>query len=130
MTTTSTKSAAAKLAIKDSYSVRIISGGRDGLGEELVGQLPPMASYVDGDASADAVLLFVESEAELTAGLPEAFEAVSGAGVFWVCYPKRKNPKPDVNRDVIWRCLSERDWKAVTNVSLGTEWSAVRGRPV
>jgi len=39
-------------------------------------------------ASVDAVLLFVASQAELKAGLPKAAEAVGHDGLLWLAYPK------------------------------------------
>lgn len=89
---------------------------------------------VDGpDASADALLLFVNNRAEAEALAPGAVAAVAGVkpeGILWVAYPKGSSKvKTDVNRDTLWPIIQAHGWRPVRQVAIDEIWSALRFRP-
>lgn len=89
---------------------------------------------IDGpDASADALLLFVNNRAEAEALAPGAVAAVAGVkpeGILWVAYPKGSSKvKTDVNRDTLWPIIQAHCWRPVRQVAVDEVWSALRFRP-
>ena len=85
------------------------------------------------DASADALLLFVNNRAEAEALAPGAVAAVAGVkpeGILWVAYPKGSSKvKTDVNRDTLWPIIQAHGWRPVRQVAIDEVWSALRFRP-
>ena len=80
--------------------------------------------------SADAVLLFVNSLAELEQVVPPAFKSVSADALVWVAYPKGSSGvKTDVNRDKLWDALKPTGWRPVRQIAMDHVWSALRFRP-
>ncbi len=80
----------------------------------------------------DAIILFGTTQEELE----ELCLSVKGLGkydcLFWACYPKgtSKNFKSDIKRDTVWQAFSSLlDIRAVTQVALDNDWSALRARP-
>ena len=86
-------------------------------------------SSADG-GDADAVILFVHSFAELGAWRDRATAAVKYDGLLWFLYPKgTTKPKPDINRDSLWREMGTHGFTGVAIVSVDETWSAFRLRP-
>lgn len=80
--------------------------------------------------SADAVLLFVNSLAELEQIVPPALESLSEDALVWVAYPKGPSGvKTDINRDKLWDALKHTNWRPVRQIAMDYIWSALRFRP-
>lgn len=80
--------------------------------------------------TSDAVLLFVNSLAELEQIVPPAFKSVSGDALVWVAYPKGSSGvKTDLNRDKLWDALKPTGWRPVRQIAVDNVWSALRFRP-
>ena len=80
--------------------------------------------------SADAVLLFVNSLAELEQIVPPAFRLSSEDALVWVAYPKGSSGvKTDLNRDKLWDALKTTGWRPVRQIAMDHIWSALRFRP-
>ncbi|TXK51975.1 hypothetical protein FVR03_02520 [Pontibacter qinzhouensis] len=78
---------------------------------------------------ADAVQLFVRSQAELETWLPPALAALKPEGLLWIAYPKKSSgTKTDLTRDEGWRLLATFGYEAVRQVALDEAWSSVRFR--
>jgi hypothetical protein len=80
--------------------------------------------------SPNALLIFVNSLAEVEQIVPPAFASLSGDALAWVAYPKGSSGiKTDVNRDKLWEALKPTGWRPVRNIALDAVWSALRFRP-
>jgi hypothetical protein len=78
----------------------------------------------------DWVQLFVNNLDELDRWFPIARDAVKYDALLWICYPKGgKKAGTDLNRDILWRAVSERGMNAVTQIAIDETWSALRFRP-
>jgi hypothetical protein len=82
-----------------------------------------------GDETADAVLVFARSKAELEQHVAPALEAARRDDLSWVAYPKGGQLDTDLNRDLLWKLLEDKGVKAVRQVALDDVWSALRFRP-
>lgn len=81
-------------------------------------------------ASADAVLVFVWSRADLdSADVAAAVSAARRDALAWVAYPKGGQLSTDLNRDSLASLLAKRDIRPVRQVSIDGTWSALRFRP-
>ena len=57
----------------------------------------------------EAVLLFVNSLAEVQQWITAGIQAVKPGGLFWIAYPKgTSGVKTDVNRDRLWEAVQPR----------------------
>jgi hypothetical protein len=81
-------------------------------------------------ATADAVLLFVQSLEEATGQAPGVMHSGPTGGLLWIAYPKGTSKvKTDVNRDRLWEALLPTGWRPVRQVALDDIWPAIRFRP-
>lgn len=114
---------AQKLQLKDGQSLKLINPPA---GYELF-----LASEkVIIVESSDAVLLFINSLAEVGQIVPPAFQSVPADALIWVAYPKGSSGvKTDVNRDKLWGALKRTGWRPVRQIAIDNVWSALRFRP-
>lgn len=85
-------------------------------------------------STADAVLCFVTSIAELEAWVKSNLKSVSDDCVLWFAYPKKSSPlyskfKCDINRDHGWESLSKHKFRPVRSIAIDDDWTALRFRP-
>jgi hypothetical protein len=79
--------------------------------------------------SADVLLVFVGSQAELTELAPEALAGYQDGAALWLAYPKKSSKvQTDLSRDAGWPPLEAADFLPVTMVALDETWSALRFR--
>lgn len=77
-------------------------------------------------ASAEAVLVFVKTKAEVDERSAPALEAASEDRLAWIAYPMTGQLGTDLNRDILWRLLQGRGVKPVRQVAIDEVWSALR----
>lgn len=84
---------------------------------------------VTSSASAEGVLVFVQTLAALRATAAPAIEAARADRLAWLAYPKAGQLGTDLNRDTLWRHLQHSGIHGVRQVSIDETWSAMRFRP-
>src|SRR5579872_2523623 len=99
----------AKLQLKPGQTVRQIGG--------------PNLSLPTVDMSADAVLVFVKTKAELADHLPALVAAGKRGAVVWLAYPKAKQLDTDLNRDLLHEYMREHQLDAVRQIAIDDVWS-------
>jgi predicted CoA-binding protein len=128
MTTTSTKSVAARLAVRPGHSVYVVNP--PARYTEILGRLPAGAHLAGkNQRPADRVVLFAGNHAELESHLPEAIAATDPDGALWVAYPKIASGKSDLSRQDVHDAIRLAGWKPVSQISMDDTWSAIRARP-
>jgi hypothetical protein len=77
-------------------------------------------------------MVFVTSQKILNKTAPIIADAIPGEGVIWFCYPKAssKNYVCDINRDHGWQICEKLQLKAVRQVAIDEDWSALRYRRI
>jgi hypothetical protein len=80
-------------------------------------------------ATADAVILFVATAAELREHGDAVVRAAKRDALAWVAYPKAGRLGTDLNRDSLARLMIERGVQPVRQVAINDVWSALRFRP-
>jgi hypothetical protein len=84
---------------------------------------------VDDAASADAIILFVATAAELGRHANNVVQAAKRDALAWVAYPKAGQLGTDLNRDSLARLMIEQGVQPVRQVAIDAVWSALRFRP-
>lgn len=124
--------------LKDKFQLKNVTrlavrNAPQGYVELLANQLEGIEVVAGPDATADAVLLFVNNMAEAQSLTPSAVEVVAAVkpeGILWLAYPKGSSKaKVDVNRDTLWPVVQAYGWRPVRQVALDDVWSAMRFRP-
>jgi hypothetical protein len=104
-----------------------------GYADKLTAALEDIEVVSGPDATAGALLLFVNNLAEAQALAPSAVATVATAkpeGILWIAYPKGGSGiKTDVNRDKLWPVVQDSGWRPVRQVAIDDVWSAMRFRP-
>lgn len=108
---------AKKLNIRSGMSVRVI--GRPA-GVDL-----PGLTMVDA-TDPDALIAFVETQADADAVAADVVRAASRGAVTWVAYPKAKHLGTDLNRDILFGRMSPHGLAGVRQVAIDEVWSAMR----
>jgi hypothetical protein len=124
------KTVAQKMLIKPGYQVLVVNplpAYRD-----LLGPLPEGAVLLEETAGkADAILLFAPLRAGLEAHLPALNARLASKAMLWVLYYKgTSRVETDVNRDIIAAYAQTVGYQAVAIVSVNSELSALRLKPV
>lgn len=119
-----------KLQVKERKSWLIINAPeafRDVLQEapaDTLDETPEKQAY-------EVILSFVKTEEEIEEAAVLAEEILAEDGIFWVMYPKKssKTYKTDISRDQGWSSMEEKEFKAVRQIAIDEDWSALRFRP-
>ena len=105
-----------KLQLKDGQTIAAVNG-----------TLPaPLAGREASAGQADAVLVFVASEAELRAYLGKLQANAAQAKLTWVAYPKAGQLNTNINRDSIRAITNDNGLDPVRQIALDETWSAMR----
>ncbi len=108
----------------------IVLNAPKGYAEQLSNELKDIDVSTRAGGQAEAVLLFVNSLAEVTKLAPKAIQAVKPDGLLWVAYAKGTSKvKTDVNRDRLWEAMQPTGWRPVRQIAIDEVWSALRFRP-
>jgi len=113
----------AKLQIKLGQTVAVV-GVPDGVPLPVSG-----VNLAAEPGTADAVIAFVRSKAELDAAADAAIAAARLDRLAWIAYPKAGKLGTDLNRDVLVALVTERGVRPVRQVAIDETWSALRFRP-
>jgi hypothetical protein len=108
----------------------IVLNAPEGYAEHLTTELNHLTVSTRAAGQAEAVLLFVNSLAEVEKLAPKAINAVKPDGMLWMAYAKGTSQvKTDVNRDKLWEMMKPTGWQAVRMIALDDVWSAMRFKP-
>ena len=122
-------SLAQKLQIKSGKL--IVINAPQGYAERLARELPDLTVSTRALGRAEAVLLFVNSLADVDNFTPKAGKLVKPGGMLWIAYAKGASKvKTDVNRDRLWAAVQPIGWQAIRQVALDETWSAMRFKPI
>lgn len=103
---------------------------KEGMKLRVVGKPPGVdLDDVGSSASADAILVFVKTKTEVDEKAKPAIEAAKKDRISWIAYPKGGQLGTDLNRDVLWKHLSEYGIEGVRQIAIDDVWSAMRFRP-
>ena len=118
------KTAPEKMYVRNATALAVLNdGGEHG---QLLAQLPPERLAREGE-SADWVLLFARSRAELAQYLPAAQARLAPGGALWVAYRKGGiKAGSDIQRDDIRDFAQTAGLDSVAMVAIDSEWSALR----
>jgi hypothetical protein len=92
----------------------------------------PEGVKIEGDLSGefDFAQLFVKDRNELDQFIDQVLTAIEYDALLWISYPKGSSGvKTDLNRDKLWKTLTDKGIRPVTQVSIDKVWSAMRFRP-
>lgn len=118
-------SLAQKLQIKSGKL--IVLNAPKGYAEQLTQELKDLAVTTRAAGQAEAVLLFVNSLAEVDKLAAKASKAVKPEGMLWLAYAKGTSKvKTDVNRDKLWEVMRTMGWEGVRMIALDDVWSLMR----
>jgi hypothetical protein len=118
-------SLAQKLQIK-SGKLMVINAP-EGYAEQLAEKLPALTVSTRAAGQVEAVLLFVNSLAEVAKRTPKAANAVKPGGMLWLAYAKGASQvKTDVNRDKLWVAVQPFGWQPIRQIALDDVWSLMR----
>ena len=102
-----------------------------GYADHLTQELKDLTISTRAAGQAEAVLLFVNSLAEVAERTPKAGKLVKPGGMLWLAYAKGSSKvKTDVNRDKLWPVVEALGWRPVRQIALDEVWSALRFKPV
>ena len=108
----------------------IVLNAPKGYAEVLTTELNHLTVSTRASGQAEAVLLFVNSLAEVAERTPKAIKAVKPDGMLWIAYAKGTSKvKTDVNRDKLWAAVQPIGWQPVRQIALDDVWSAMRFKP-
>lgn len=118
------KTIAEKMFVKNAKVLAVLNdGGEHG---DLLAQLAPERRVSEGQ-SADWVLVFARSRAELEHWLPAAQARLAPAGALWVAYRKGGvKAGSDIVRDDIRGFAQTLGLDSVAIVAIDADWSALR----
>jgi len=92
--------------------------------------LPIMGESAAGTPeTADVVVAFVRSKAELATVAVPAIDAARRDKLAWIAYPKAGKLGTDLNRDLLSAALAGEGVQPVRQVAIDEVWSALRFRP-
>ena len=108
----------------------IVLNAPKGYAEQLARELKDLTVSTRAAGQAEAVLLFVNSLAEVDKFTPRAGKLVKPNGMLWIAYAKGTSKvKTDVNRDRLWAAVQPLGWQPVRQIALDEVWSAMRFKP-
>ena len=113
---------AKKLLIKPDRTVAVLHPPDSGC--------PADITPTGGDPPYDVVLVFAADGSVLEECGGAGIAAVREGGVLWIAYPKKSSSlATDLSRDVVAERMASTGWRAVTQVAIDDDWSALRFRP-
>ncbi|HEX2979695.1 MAG TPA: hypothetical protein VHO48_05485 [Anaerolineaceae bacterium] len=115
-----------KLQLKAIKQLTVLNAPAEVAGR-LAEALPGIEIAPEAAGKAEAVLLFVNNLAEVSALAPRAIEAAGVDGILWIAYPKGgSGVVTDVNRDKLWPVLDQMGWRPARQVAIDDVWSGMR----
>lgn len=115
---------ATKLNIKPGHTVCVLHAP-DGVDLELSEGM----RVSDDAATADAVVCFIQSRADLEQRAEPALAAARRDALAWIAYPKSGHLGADLNRDSLAELVTGKGVRPVRQIAVDAVWSALRFRP-
>ncbi|MES2125384.1 MAG: YdeI/OmpD-associated family protein [Gemmatimonadota bacterium] len=125
----SSRSAVEKMRIQPGDRVAVLHA--DAEASKLFDKLPKGAQRdaEGGKGSANVVVLFAETAAQLAKRLPAAIKAGAPGATLWVGFPKLSSGRSStLTRDIGWDAMEARGLTAMTLIALNDTWSGVKYR--
>ncbi|PIF11540.1 Protein of unknown function (DUF3052) [Janthinobacterium sp. 13] len=118
------KTTADKMYVKNAQALAVLNDG--GEHDALLAQLPAERRVSEGE-SADWIVLFARSRAELERFLPVAQARLAPGGAVWVAYRKGGvKAGSDIHRDDIRNFAQTMGLDSVAMIAIDANWSALR----
>ncbi|MGK5009486.1 DUF3052 family protein [Janthinobacterium sp. MDB2-8] len=122
------KTAFDKMVVKNAKNLAVLNDG--GEHAALLAQLPAERRVSEGE-SADWILLFARSRAELERYLPAAQARLAPGGALWVAYRKGGvKAGSDIHRDDLRHFAQTVGLDSVAIIAIDAGWSALRLKQV
>jgi hypothetical protein len=96
----------------------------------LLEDLPPgIAFETELTGEFDWVMVFAVQYRQVVENIPNVLHLLVEDGLLWVTYPKSSSKlKGDLTRDRLWNVMRSHGYKAVTQVYIDQDWTAMRFR--
>jgi hypothetical protein len=96
--------------------------------EELLASLPEGATSTSlPTGKFDTIILFTNTENELSLAWERLFSRLIGGGAFWIFYPNKKsNTYNEISKDFMTTFSKEKKIKAISATSVLPDWKAVK----
>ncbi len=121
------KSVAEKARVKAGTRFALLEDAAPGVVDSL--GLPADVRWVDDPAEADAILVFVNSRAELDSRMLPAVEALRPGVALWVFFRKGSRAAGlDMNRDDVWAIAEDAGLRPLGLLGVDEVWSVFRLR--
>ncbi len=118
-----------KLQLKKGMKLAVLNAPAGYL-DQLAQALAGIDLVAQAGGEAQAVLLFLTTQAEVEKLVPEAIRAVKEAGPVWIAYPKiSSGVRSDLSRDILWPMVKPLGWHPVRTIAIDPVWTAMRFRP-
>ncbi|MFP4362990.1 MAG: hypothetical protein ACLFR1_03905 [Spirochaetia bacterium] len=116
-----------KMQIKDHGRYLVL-----GLPEELAGLTDALPGTVktEPNGESDCIIVFAKDPDTAKQRVDDSIPTLKQDGLFWFCYPKKSSRKYscEINRDNTHEYFDPHGFKAVRQISLNEDWSALRFR--
>lgn len=108
----------------------IVTGSPEGC-RPVLADIPKDVTLVEAlEGEFDFIQIFVKDRIEIEQKVDALRSAVRPGGLLWICYPKGKAIRTDLNRDILREALEAHGLKAVSLIAIDDVWSAMRFKPV
>ncbi|WP_438422435.1 hypothetical protein [Aquimarina macrocephali] len=80
----------------------------------------------------DFAVIFVTEKKQIENRIETVYPKLVGDAILWFAYPKKSSKKytSEINRDYGWGVLGDYNLEAVNQVSINTDWNALRFRKI
>ncbi len=118
-----------KLQLKPGQRMVVINPPA-GYAERLAKALEGIEVVIKAPSRSEAMLVFVNTLAEVSRLTPKGIRSVKPNGLLWIAYPKGSaKVKTDVNRDRLQEAVEPLGWSGVRLIAMDEVWSVMRFRP-
>ena len=123
------KTLAQKLYIREGYSMALVNAPEAYIA--LLKKLPDgVTTATELTGTFDLVQCFALKRDELEAEIDQVKRALKDDALLWITYPKAKQQKTDLNRDILADIARRHGLRPVAQISVDEVWSALRFKVV
>ncbi len=123
------KTLAQKLYIREGYNIALVDAPQGYT--SLLEKLPEgVTTATELKGTFDWVQCFALKRDELEAEIDQVKRALKDDALLWITYPKAKQRKTDLNRDILADIARRHGLRSVAQISVDDVWSALRFKVV